>query len=83
MTPEPTPAERLYAKIPEVKPGTGFVALWLSKFQIKQLDDQEFIFLYCLPGAIIHVAKSTANYIERRRRELRLFEANVQMSNDI
>ena len=83
MKNELSPAERLYTKIPEVKPGTGFATIWLSKFQIKQLDDQEFTFLYCMPGAIIHVAKSTANYIERRRRELRLFEANVQMSDDI
>ena len=65
-------AKRLYAKIPECRPGSGLTAFHISKWQIKKLDDDEFAFLYYAPGLTIHVAKSTARYIERRRRELKL-----------
>lgn len=72
MKPVLTPAERLYAKIPELKPGLGHTAIHLSKYQIKRLDDDEFSFLFYMPGMIINVHQSTQNYVEKRRRQLRL-----------
>ena len=65
-------AERLYKKIPATRPGSGFTTVHISKWQIKKLDDDEFAFLYYAPGLVVHVAPSTARYIEHRRRALKL-----------
>jgi len=68
--------EKLYAKIPELRPDTGYSAVHISKYQFKKLSDEEFSYLYYAPDLVIHVSKSTTKYIEKRRRELGLMSSS-------
>ena len=71
-----TPKERLFTKIPELRPGAGFTAVHVNKFQLRRLSDDEFICLYYLPNTTVHVSRGAAKHIESRRRGLRLVRPN-------
>ena len=68
-----TPEQRVKIKIPELlRTGPGWDAIHLNKFQLKNLDDDEFAWLYYAPGYVIKISPATTRYLERRRRALKL-----------
>ena len=68
-----TAEQRVKLKIPELlRTGPGWDAIHLNKFQLRNLDDDEFSWLYYAPGYVINISPQTAKYLERRRRALNL-----------
>lgn len=71
MSLDPDKIKALMKKIPELKVKQN-TRVFLSGTFFRKLNDDEFTTLWYMPGMEIMVSKPTRQYIEQRRRGLKL-----------
>lgn len=60
--------DKLYLRFPDLRYRP--CELFLTRYQIKELTDMEFVVLYQLEGVIINTTPRSFNWIQRRAEEL-------------